>query len=243
MEIETLFVGAGAALATFLLTLLFQRHFNRQHQQEVRQRDEHIHTLEKQAHQKEREFLEQRNRAEREFLEERNRTELAHQEGIKDLKRLSFEEGRQRGLTEGDTRHLAEVASLQSDFVSKIQLEREKAASEARDRLRAEYELQSKLFSVQISPLVRVTENKGLFSAEYQSEVGYQYQLLINGIPAFQPHVIVERSEVRKEVNEENVKELIKSARQIAEGAIDLYLGANGQFAKLALPIIKRLKT
>ena len=72
--------------------------------------------------------------------------------------------------------------------------------------------------------------------------MGYQYQLLINGIPAFQLHVIIERSETRKEINEENVKELLGIAKQIAEGSIDLYLGANGQLAKLALPVIKRLK-
>ena len=63
-----------------------------------------------------------------------------------------------------------------------------------------------------------------------------------SGIPAFQPHLLIERSETRKEVNEERIDELTKVAKQIAEGAIDMYLGANGQFAKLAMPIVKRLK-
>jgi hypothetical protein len=231
METETLLIGLISASLTLILTILFQRHFNKQHQAEIRQRDEQIQLLEKQTHQKE-----------RDFLEERNRTELANLETIKEAKKIAFEEGRQRGVTEGDAAHLTKVMALQAEFAEKLQTEREKAGSEARERLRAEYELQSKLFSVQISPLVRITENKGLFSSECQSDVGYQYQLLINGIPAFQPHVIVERSETRKEVNEENVKELLGSAKQIAEAAIDMYLGANGQFAKLALPVVKRLK-
>jgi hypothetical protein len=231
METETLLIGLFFAAVTFVLTILFQRHFNKQHQAEIRERDEQIQALEKQAHQKE-----------RDFLEERNKTELSNLESIKEAKKIAFEEGRQRGVTEGDTKHLTEVMALQADFAERLQSEREKAATEARERLRAEYELQSKLFSVQISPLVRITENKGLFSSENQTEVGYQYQLLINGIPAFQPHIIVERSETRKEVNEENLRQLLNSAKQIAEGAIDMYLGANGQFAKLALPVVKRLK-
>ena len=143
----------------------------------------------------------------------------------------SFAENERQAFKESEARRLM-----------KLQEERESSASDAREQLRAEYELQSKLFSVQISPLVRIVEDKGLFSSEFKTEVGYQYQLLINGIPAFQPHVLIERNEVRKEVNEERIDELIKVAKQIAEGAIDLYLGANGQFAKLAMPIVKRLK-
>ncbi|MRR49655.1 MAG: hypothetical protein EG825_01870 [Rhodocyclaceae bacterium] len=231
MEIETLLIGLGSAVATLVLTILFQRHVNGRNKAEVGQRDEQIRTLEKEAHQKE-----------RSFLEERNRMELENLEAIKQAKAIAFEEGRQRGIIEGDAKRLTDVMALQAEFADKLQAEREKAGSEARERLRAEYELQSKLFSVQISPLVRITESKGLFRSDYQSDVGYQYQLLINGIPAFQPHVIIERSENRKEVNEENVREFLNSAKQIAEGAIEMYLGANGQFAKLALPVVKRLK-
>lgn len=231
MDAMTLLIVATSAAATLVLTLLSQRYFNKKHQADIRQRDEQIHLLEKSAHQKERDFLDARNRA-----------ELANLELMKEAKRLAFEEGRQRGVTEGDTKHLADIAALQQEYSEKLNIERERAANEARERLRAEYELQTKLFSVQISPLVRITETKNFFNSEYMSEVGYQYQLLVNGIPAFQPHIIVERSENRKEVNEENIKQLMSSARQIAEGAIDMYLGANGQFAKLASPVIKRLK-
>ncbi len=231
METQTILIGLSSAAVTLTLTIFFQRHFNRHHQAEIRRRDEQVQFLEKQAHQRE-----------RDFLEERNSMELANHEYTKEAKKIAFEEGRQLGVVEADAKHLTEVTALQADFAENLRAEREKAAAEARERLSAEYELQSKLFSVQISPLVRITENKGMFSSKYQSEVGYQYQLLINGIPAFQPHIIVERSETRKEVNEENLKELLKSAKQIAEGAIDIYLGANGQFAKLALPVVKRLK-
>lgn len=220
----------SAALA--LVAAYFLKRFtSKQHEAEVRQRETRIQELEKQLHLKE-----------RDFLDERNRMEMAHLENIKEAKKISFEEGRQLGITEGERDHLSKIMAMQAEFAAKLQEEREKAASEAREQLRAEYELQSKLFSVQISPLVRIVEDKGVFSSEYKTEIGYQYQLLINGIPAFQPHILIERSESRKEVNEERINELTKVAKQIAEGAIDMYLGGNGQFAKLATPIVKRMK-
>jgi hypothetical protein len=231
METDTFLIGIGSASLTLVLTVVFQRLLNQKHQAEISHRDEQIRVLEKLAHQKE-----------RDFLEERNKIELANLDKTKEAKQVAFEEGRERGMTEGESKHLSQIIELQSGFAEKLKIECEKSATEAKERLRAEYELQSKLFSVQISPLVKITEDKGLFSSEFKSEVGYQYQLLINGIPAFQPHVIVERLETRKEVNEENIRELMGAAKQIAEGAIDMYLGANGQFAKLALPVLKRIK-
>lgn len=226
-----LLVAGVSAVLALGVAYLFRRFTGQQHGAELRQRDARIQELEKQLHLKE-----------RDFLDERNRLEVTHLENIKHAKNAAFEEGRQLGVTEGERDHLSRIMAMQTESAAKLQEEREKAAVEAREKLRAEYELQSKLFSVQISPLVRIVDDKRLFGSEYRTEVGYQYQLLINGIPAFQPHVLIERSETRKEVNEERINELTKVAKQIAESAIDMYLGANGQFAKLAMPIVKRLK-
>lgn len=178
----------------------------------------------------------------RDFLEERNRLEITHSDAIRAAKASAFEEGRGLGNAEREREYVTQLTVQQSEFAARLVLEREQAVAEARERLRAEYELQSKLFTVQISPFVRITEIKAWMSTKQEAETGYQYQLLVNGIPAFQPHIIVERSEVRKEVNEENVRELLGVAKQIAEGAIQMYLGANGQFARLAPAVIKRLK-
>jgi hypothetical protein len=226
-----LVTAVSSAVLTLVVAYFFRKLTGTQHKEEIRQRDTQIQDFEKQLHLKE-----------RDFLDERNRFEMAHLENIKEAKKVAFEEGRQLGLTEGERDHLSKMMTMQAEFAVKRQEEMETSALEAREKLRAEYELQSKLFSVQISPLVRIVEDKGLFSSEFKTEVGYQYQLLINGIPAFQPHLLIERSESRKEINEERIEELTKVARQIAEGAIDMYLGANGQFAKLAMPIVKRLK-
>ena len=179
---------------------------------------------------------------ERAFLEERNRIEIAHSDAIQKAKSEAHEQGRQLGKVEGNSQHLEEIMVLKSQFSTKLISDVDAAVTEARKRLTAEYELQSKLFTVQISPFVRITDNKGIFSSESVVETGYQYQLLVNGIPAFQPHEIIERSENKKEVNEENVRELASMAKGFASSAIDMYLGAGGgKFAKLAPAIIKKL--
>lgn len=186
--------------------------------------------------------LESVHEKERAFLDERNKLETAHTESLKQAKSEAYEQGREFGKVEGNKAHLEEIMALKSEFSAKLASEVDSAVSEARKRLTAEYELQTKLFTVQISPFVRISDNKGLFSSESEVETGYQYQLLVNGIPAFQPHSIVERSEVRKEVNEENVRELVSLATDFASGAISTYLGAGGgKFAKLAPAIVKKL--
>ena len=179
---------------------------------------------------------------ERGFLEERNRIELLHADALQAAKAEAHEQGRQLGVVEGKSQHLEEVIALKAEFSAKLAAEVDTAVTEARKRLTAEYELQTKLFTVQVSPFVRVSDISTLFTTEYEVETGYQYQLLVNGIPAFQPHYIIERSEVRKEVKEENVRELVSMAKDFATNAIETYLGAGGgKFAKLAGEIVKRL--
>lgn len=179
---------------------------------------------------------------ERDFLRERNLLEIATADKLNSAKNSAFEQGRQLGRVEGESLHLEHVMKLKKEFSDRLSLEIDAAIIDSKKRLTAEYELQSKLFTVQISPLVRVLENKGFFSSEATAETGYQYQLLVNGIPAFQPHIIIERSEHKKEVNEENIRELTTIAKDLASAAIDTYLGSSGgQFAKLAPAIINRL--
>lgn len=220
------FLVAGAGAAWF-----FMRSRQDRMQMVCVDREAELREAQKSIHEKE-----------RAFLEERNRIEIAHAEAIKQAKADAHEQGRQLGKVEGNSQHLEEIMALKSEFSAKLTKDVDAAVSEARRRATAEYELQSKLFTVQISPFVRISDNKGLFSSESVVETGYQYQLLVNGIPAFQPHEIIERSETKKEVNDEKIKEYAQLAGDFASSAIEMYLGAGGgQFAKLAPAIIKKL--
>ena len=75
-----------------------------------------------------------------------------HAETLRSVRAEAFEEGRQLGATEKHAAHITEITELRSALVAKFEADREVAVAEARERLRAEYEHQTKLFSVKISP-------------------------------------------------------------------------------------------
>jgi len=174
---------------------------------------------------------------EMEYLAERNRTEIAHTTAISQARQNGFDEGKKRGIAESELEVTVAMAKQSAEFAIQLQSEKIRAATDAREMQRAEYELQAKLFSVKISPYVQLVTNKGIVYDDFESRVGYQYQLLINGIPAFQPHVVIERYEKVKEFDEAIKATLCAVAQTCAEAALSTYMGANPQFAKIS-PIV-----
>jgi hypothetical protein len=190
--------------------------------------------------------LEKANHAERqthlrelEHLEERKKREIVYARELEQARISGFDEGKRRGTEESEAALSLRLAKQQEAFSIQLQAEKIQAAKEARDLERAEYELQAKLFSVKISPYVQLVTNKGFVYDDFESRVGYQYQLLINGIPAFQPHVVVERHEKNKEFDPAVKQALISVAQGCAEAALATYLGANPQFAKIAPVVVE----
>jgi hypothetical protein len=178
---------------------------------------------------------------ERDFLEEKNLIELAKTETLRNARATGYEDGRAFGQSERERDHLTEVTKLRSEFALQLTKEREIATCDARDRLRAEYELQTKLFTVKICPYVRITEDKSMFNRKHELVSGYQYQLLINGIPAFSPHVVRERTEIKSEINPQLEASLLGIADKAADAAVNMYLGGNIQFARLSPAIVERI--
>jgi predicted ATP-dependent protease len=177
----------------------------------------------------------------REYLAKVNELEQAQAAALRDARASASEEGRQQGMRERDASCRSELDEQRRALKKRCEGEVEQAKAATREQMRNEYELQTKLFSVKISPYVCVRATGTLLNKHVEAETGYQYQLLVNGIPAFAPHIIVENSETRKELNAEVEKLLLGSAQRAASAAIDAYLGGSRQFAKLAEPIIKRL--
>lgn len=192
---------------------------------------------------------EQANEAERQvhlkemaYLAERNKTEIAHVEALNQARSLSFEEGRKQDKAEHELETAMQLADQRNEFATRLQAEKEQAATEAREKQRAEYELQAKLFSVKISPYVQLLTDKGVIYDTYEAKAGYQYQLLVNGIPAFQPHVVVERQEKVKEIDQAVKSTFLSLAKTCAEAAVTTYLGASPQFAKLAPEVVEQIE-
>lgn len=174
------------------------------------------------------------------YIEERNNLSIAHYQALSDARKKAFEEGRVEGLSLRQHELVSQMAEQRNEFSARIIKERESAALESRDRARAEYELQTKLFSVKISPYVEIIEDKGLFKNTFELKAGYQTQLLVNGIPAFEPHVSTSHKDTKSEFNAELRTALIETARGLASVAIQTYLGGSPQFVTLNPEVVEQ---
>lgn len=133
---------------------------------------------------------------------------------------------------------LDRLATQRRELMTAQQTELREAVSETREAQRADFELQSKLFSVKVSPYVEISDSRHLMRTRYRSVTGYQYQLLVNGIPAFAPHVVQEHVKTEYAVDQE---QLIQLARETAQAAVQLYAGGASQFVEIATPIVRQL--
>ncbi|QRP62469.1 hypothetical protein I6J77_09910 [Rhodanobacter sp. FDAARGOS 1247] len=193
---------------------------------EIRVRD-----LEKQIHLNETAFLAKKNEAEHSRLEDE-----------KKIRSVVFQDGYEHGLTEGRKDHLVEIANLKADFRENIGKVRDDAAQQARNELKLEYEARSAVFSVRIDPYVKIEKDAGIIFTTHNTFTGYQYQLLINGIPAFKPHVIVQHSEEIKDVDQARVDQLITIAQNLANTAAQTYLGSAPEKAVIyGSEVVKRV--
>ena len=222
-------VVVSALIAAAIVWLVLRRQLQAEEAQ-VQQHKNAVRELEAQLHQQQ-----------REATAERNRVELEHQERSKSARTSAFEEGRQLGIAEAQRERVTDLTTQQVAFAQRLAAEREEVVRETRERTRAEFEQQVKLFDVSVRPYLKVDNVKGLFKDEEVIEAGYQYQLLVNGIPAFQPSVIIEETRRSAKVNEENINALLQVAERTAKAAAELYLGAGASAAKLGPAIIRRI--
>lgn len=123
------------------------------------------------------------------------------------------------------TQNQNEIIELKRIHNDELHLEIKAAMAKGYEQAKLEYDYKSKVFGLSMRPYVKITDAKGFFNNEKVSLLGYQFQLLVNGIPAFQPHVIIEKEEQHKEINKENISFLIEEAVKITTAAAKLYLG------------------
>jgi hypothetical protein len=190
-----------------------------------------LRSLEKESHLKEMAYLEDKKAY---FEEVRSQMEGR----LEDAKH----EGVLAGRKESAHEHQTHIQQLALDHQRNIIKERTEAASDASTRTRDEMEQQVKLFSIKISPYAKIIKDTGLIYNSHQAEVGYQYQLLVNGIPAFAPHLIIENKEDLREINEARVEALTQKAVELAKFATETYLSGAGKNAvSMAKPIIQHV--
>lgn len=224
---ESITAAVISAVITALLTVVWFRRLVKIKNEEISVQLEALNKKDKEMH-----------ALEMSYLAKQREIELKHAEFLASERLSSFTEGKEFAQNDHALALSKALAEQKSEFMERLAEEKDRAATEARSKTKAEFELQAKLFSIKISPYAQLLTNKGVVWDDYETKVGYQYQLLINGIPAFQPHIVVERHEKIKEVDPSLKQALIRLATQCAEAALKTYLGANPKFGELAPPIV-----
>ena len=223
-------IALGGVAAGFLLSWFFTRTDSIRRASQVRQLDAAIQDRERDLH-----------RRQQEHFQEISRLDKEKREAVQAERTSAFEDGRKLGKAEGQREHIDDLGRLQIEHQKQLATARREAADEARRKAREDFEFQAKLFTVEVRPFVQITEDTEYFKKVYDIQQGYQYQLYVNKIPAFQPHVIIESTERRKEVNEKNIKELVAQAAQLAQAALENSLGSVGKFGRVAEAVVRRL--
>lgn len=96
--------------------------------------------------------------------------------------------------------------------------------------------------SVTVHPFVNTSKQKGLFTSETLVEVGYKYQLLIQGLPCFEPHTVVVETTREKEVNDETIELLKSKAVELAQLAASAKSGGLSAAFTIARAAVQRIK-
>jgi|SRR6185312_4458366 len=176
-------------------------------------------------------------------LRDRNDSDAKHHDEIKLVRASSYKEGLEDGKVSCQKDHQMDVININSRHKDEIAKARVEAESEGRRIAAIEHESRVKAFSISIHPYVRIEKDEGIIVDDYRCEMGYQYQLLVNGVPAFQPHVVVEQIEEHKKVDKEMVKEFANMAAKLAKEAVDSYLtGVSGTAVKVGGEIVRNVK-
>lgn len=84
------------------------------------------------------------------------------------------------------------------------------------------YETLGAALKVVVHPYIRTTKNSTLLSESFICEAGYQYQLMSQGMPCFEPHIKITRSESYDVINNERLGMLITTATEAAKLAVNV---------------------
>ncbi|MEA5075417.1 MAG: hypothetical protein VB139_03630 [Coriobacteriia bacterium] len=140
----------------------------------------------------------------------------------------------ERQLHLKECEYVDRLAEQKRDLLAAQEIELRDAVAETRANERAEFERQVNSFSVKVSPYVKVSKSGGRWRSHVESASGYQYQLFVNGVPAFAPHVEITNTETVTQIDEEG---LLKLASQATEVAVQC-AGAASQFVQMAGPVV-----
>jgi len=137
-------------------------------------------------------------------------------------------DNKSKELREAEERHV-------NDCVEKIRAAEKRSFEYGKRQAELRADEMKQAFSVSVRPYIRAIKDNGLLKKSRKIEIGYQYQLNINGIPCFDPHLVIEQSFEEKEVNEEVIEKMTNKALELAQTAVQIQAGPAGAL----IPILK----
>jgi hypothetical protein len=137
-----------------------------------------------------------------------------------------------------------ERRQLEEDQLNELKVKVREAQDRAFEDGKRQAELRAdenaKAFSLTVRPYIRKIRDDSFIRKLNRLEIGYQYQLLINGFPCFDPHVVIEQHYEEKEVNQEVIERMSRIALEVAKAAVAIQAGPAGAFIPISTtPVIE----
>lgn len=92
--------------------------------------------------------------------------------------------------------------------------------------------------TVTVHPFVDAAEDKGMFKKSTTLEVGYKYQLMVQGIPCMEPHRVVVETQTKVELDDQAIKAFSEKALALAEAAANIKGGGAGALISVAKTVV-----
>jgi hypothetical protein len=150
------------------------------------------------------------------------------------------EEDHARTLLQLQTGHQATLFEMQREERERA----EAAVREAEERFARQLRQRKEAsLAVTVHPFVNTARQRGLFSSENVIEIGYKYQLLIQGLPCFEPHTVIVETTRQKQVNDEMIELFKSKAVELAQLAANVKTGgASGTLVSIAKAVVQHVK-
>jgi hypothetical protein len=149
-----------------------------------------------------------------------------------------------RSHSEELERNSRERRDIQDQYLAELKIKVRESEDRGYEEGKRQAELRadekSKAFSVTVRPYIKKIKDDGFLKKMNRLQVGYQYQLQINGIPCFDPHVVIEQHYEEREVNQEVIERMTRLALEAARTAVAIQAGPAGAFIPIATsPVIE----
>ena len=141
-------------------------------------------------------------------------------------------------------RMMRERRQMEEDHLNQLKAKVREAQDRAFDEGKRQAELRAdenaKAFSLTVRPYIRKVRDDGFLKKNNKLEIGYQYQLLINGFPCFEPHIVIEQHYEETEVNQQVIERMSRLALEVAKAAVAIQAGPAGAFIPISTtPVIE----